>query len=69
MGQISVGFQKPGQEPEVLTCGGFLLACVTRREDGKLSVLPVVQNLTSDEIARALVATNVAVWREHVGCE
>lgn len=67
--QINVGFQKPGQEPEVIACDGFLLACVTRKEGGKLSVLPIVQNLTYDEIARALVATNVAVWREHVGIE
>lgn len=69
MAQINVGFQKPELEPEVFTCDGFLLACVTRGEGGKLSVRPVVQNLTYDEIARALVATNVAVWRDHVECE
>lgn len=69
MPQINVGFQLPSKEPEVLTCDGFLLACVTRGEGGKLSVRPVVQNLTYDEIALTLVATNVAVWREHVGCE
>lgn len=69
MARINVGFQKPNKEPEVMTCDGFMLACVTRGEGGKLSVLPVVQNLTYDEIARALVATNVAVWREHVGIE
>lgn len=62
-------FQVDDGEPQVFECDGFLMVPVQKKSADHLSVQPVVMGLTYDQVARTLVATNVAIWREYVEFE
>lgn len=65
--KVRAAFQLNDGEPQVFEGDGLILASVIRTDDGNLSVTPCVQCLNYDETARALMATQVAIWREFVG--
>ena len=64
---IRAAFQIDEGEPQVFEGDGLILSTVTRTGGGNLSVTPCVQCLTYDEVARALMATQVSIWQEFVG--
>lgn len=64
---VRVAVQINNDDPQVFEGDGLILATVTRTGGGHLSVTPCVQCLTYDEIARALMATQVSIWQEFVG--
>ena len=59
-------FQIDDEEPQVFACDGFLMVPVQKKPEDHLEVQPVVMGLTYDQIARALIATNVSVWGQYV---
>lgn len=65
--KVRVAFQINDGEPQVFEGDGLILAAVIRTGGGNLSVTPCVQCLTYDEVARALMATQVSIWQEFVG--
>lgn len=63
MERKTVGYRLPGEEPVVHECDGFLVVPVQIHGE-KLQVQPNVFGLTYDQVARTLMAVNVALRRE-----
>lgn len=65
MERKTVGYKLPGEEPVAHECDGFLVVPVQIKGE-RLQVQPNVFGLTYDQVARTLIAVNVALWRESV---
>lgn len=65
MERKTVGYSLPGEEPVTHECDGFLVVPVQINGE-KISVQPNVFGLTYDQVARTLMAVNVALWSEFV---